>query len=164
VAKQVHYGAASGELPCVPTRVLTRTSPNLQIRRFPYRHPDPFRPVRDLGSVPGRCSWPCGIPKGRPPRWLPAWLPVAEDLADWFGCYRPCGESRYERSRDGERQFAGQLLAGMDGDLCSLPEAGLVVGERYRATLFPAWSTAVMMAFACLVPRTGTAATAGRGT
>jgi hypothetical protein len=23
---------------------------NLQIRRFPYRHPDPFRPVRDLGQ------------------------------------------------------------------------------------------------------------------
>ena len=55
-------------------------------------HPDPFRSVRDLGRVPGRCSWPSGIPIGRSPRWLPAWLPVAEDLADWFGC---CGPSAY---------------------------------------------------------------------
>jgi hypothetical protein len=31
---------------------------DLQIRRFPYGHPAPFRSVRDLGVVPGRLSVP----------------------------------------------------------------------------------------------------------
>src|SRR5208283_5154752 len=65
----------------------------LLTRRFLYGYPDPYRSVRDLGRVPGRCSWPSGIPTGRSPWWLPAWLPVAEDLADWFGC---CGPSAFQ--------------------------------------------------------------------
>jgi len=54
----------------------TRT-PNLQIRRFPYGHPDPFRSVRYLGLAAARCSHPSGELRARSTVWLPAWLPAA---------------------------------------------------------------------------------------
>jgi hypothetical protein len=55
----------------------TRT-PNLLIRSHPYRHPDPFRSVRDLGRAAAAVhvspeNWKVVRP------WLPAWLPLAHD-------------------------------------------------------------------------------------
>jgi hypothetical protein len=64
-------------------------TPNLLIRSYLCRRPDPFRSVRDLAGAPFRCSWSSGIPEGRSPRWLPAWLPVAEDLAVRLACCGP---------------------------------------------------------------------------
>ena len=52
----------------------TRT-PNLLIRRCPYRRPDPFRSVRDLGFVSAGCPGEYGEPVSRSSVWLPAWLP-----------------------------------------------------------------------------------------
>lgn len=54
----------------------TRT-PSLLIRRYQRGHPDPFRPVRDLGRVSARCSGKSEDLEGRSAAWLPAWLPVA---------------------------------------------------------------------------------------
>jgi hypothetical protein len=41
------------------------------IRCHPYRHPDPYRSVRDLGCFPARCSCTSEVPEGCSPGWLP---------------------------------------------------------------------------------------------
>jgi hypothetical protein len=47
----------SGPSSCENMSALGGTrNPSLQIRRFLYGHPRPFRSVRDLGIVPGRLS------------------------------------------------------------------------------------------------------------
>ena len=58
-----------------------RSSYDLLFRRFPYRHPDPFRPARDLGQVAARCPCKSGTPRGCSLWWLPAWLPRPTALA-----------------------------------------------------------------------------------
>ena len=47
-------------------------APGLLIRRYPRRHPDSFRSVRDLGPFPARCSGESGLPQGCSSGWLPA--------------------------------------------------------------------------------------------
>ena len=51
------------------------TEGDLQIRSSLCGHPDPFRFVRDLGRVRGRCSCEAGERESRSSVWLPAWLP-----------------------------------------------------------------------------------------
>ena len=55
-------------------------SSDLLTRSHPYRHPDPFRSVRDLGRAAARCSGESGELEGRSSAWLPAWLPAAYDV------------------------------------------------------------------------------------
>jgi hypothetical protein len=61
----------------------TRT-PNLLIRRFLYRHPAPFKSVRDLGLVTARYSCESGTSEGCSSPWLPAWLPGADPRPSAF--------------------------------------------------------------------------------
>jgi hypothetical protein len=42
------------------------------IRRYPYRRPDPFRSVRDLGLISPRFPGVSGASEGRSSAWLPA--------------------------------------------------------------------------------------------
>jgi hypothetical protein len=44
---------------------------DLLIRSHPYRHPDPFRSVRDLGRAAARCARESGELEGRSSVWLP---------------------------------------------------------------------------------------------
>jgi hypothetical protein len=44
---------------------------SLLIRRFLYRHPAPFRSVRDLGLATARCSCEPGTSEGCSSSWLP---------------------------------------------------------------------------------------------
>jgi hypothetical protein len=73
----------------------TRT-PNLLIRRFLYRHPAPFKSVRDLGLVSPGCPGGSGTSEGCSSPWLPAWLPGADPQAGHiprchgsYECYAP---------------------------------------------------------------------------
>jgi hypothetical protein len=49
-----------------------RPDPNLQIRRFLYRRPAPFRTVHDLGLVSSGCPGGSGAPEGCSSAWLAA--------------------------------------------------------------------------------------------
>ena len=57
------------------TRCAEVARSDLEIRRYPCGHPDPFRSVRDLGRAAARCSRESGDLEGR----SPVWLPAAED-------------------------------------------------------------------------------------
>jgi hypothetical protein len=58
----------------------TRT-PNLLIRRYLYRRPDPFKTGRHLGLVSRGCPAGSGSSQGCSSVWLPAWLPPARPWA-----------------------------------------------------------------------------------
>ena len=118
-------------------------TPNLLIRSSMCGHPDPFRSVRDLGRVPGRCSSPSGIPIGRSPRWLPAWLPVAEDLADWFGCYGPsANEAGHIPSWRGSRErYALSPVAAVSRWSLRLLSLLLSAAIRWRWKILPSGVT-----------------------
>jgi hypothetical protein len=58
---------------------LAPAPPNLPIRRYLCRHPDPFESVPDLGRAAARCSRESEVLEGRSPGWLPGWLPAAHD-------------------------------------------------------------------------------------
>src|SRR5690349_24607493 len=62
--------------------------PNLQIRRYLFGHPDPFRSVRDLGLVSPGCTGGSGASEGCSSVWLPAWLP-AGPLSSIEGAHTP---------------------------------------------------------------------------
>jgi hypothetical protein len=50
----------------------TQRARDLLIRRFLYRHPDPFRSVRGLGLVNARCPGESGAVEDCSSPWLPA--------------------------------------------------------------------------------------------
>ncbi len=69
-----------------PARTLAPSArpEDLLIRRFLYRHPDPFKSVRDLGLVTTRCSCESGTSEGCSFPWLPTWLPGADPRPSAF--------------------------------------------------------------------------------
>jgi hypothetical protein len=56
------------------------------IREYPYRRPDSFRSVRDLGLVRVGCPRKCGEPEGRSSAWLLPSRPAALDAWTWTAC------------------------------------------------------------------------------
>ena len=79
---------------CAPGSRPLRPDPNLQIRRFLYRRPAPFRTVHDLGLVSSGCPGGSGAPEGC----SFAWLPADDSVTPWssspspglFPATRPC--------------------------------------------------------------------------
>jgi hypothetical protein len=102
----------------------TRT-PNLLIRRCPYRRPIPFGSVRDLGLLFFGCPDEFGRSEGSSSVWLPVWLPPEHRAKVRLGLV----------SDDDKVGPLGWLLRSNVSVLFGHPYLGPLVAHRFAVSL-----------------------------
>ena len=121
---------------------------HLLIRRFLYRHPAPFKSVRDLGLVTARCPCASGTSEGCSSPWLPASLPGADPrpsafqaghMPSWRGSCECCALSPVAVACRWSLLLLSPLLSTRRRPPSSKPTRTLQGMARVRSGQAPAW-------------------------